>query len=69
MQEPNNQRYINQVELIDRVGVSANTVRTMESEGRFPKRKKFTKRLVRWWLPDVEAWLRDPENWSNTQVK
>lgn len=64
----NNQRYITQAELIERIGLSASTYRTLEKEGRFPKRRKLSMRAVRWWLPEVEAWLRNPEGWQASQA-
>lgn len=69
MQDLTHNRYVGQDELVERIGLSPNTFRNLEKEGRFPKRRKLTKRAVAWWLPDVEAWIRDPEGWKETQAK
>lgn len=63
-----NQRYINRADLRARVNLSDNTIRNLETQNRFPKRRTLSARSVRWWLPDVEAWLRDPEGWRNNQA-
>lgn len=59
-----NNRFINQAQLLVYVSLSSNTVRKLESEGRFPKRRRVGLRAVRWWLPDVEEWLKNPEMWQ-----
>lgn len=63
-----NQRYINRADLRARVNLSDNTIRTLEAQNRFPKRRALSARAVRWWLPDVEAWLRNPESWQDNQA-
>lgn len=64
MNEASSSRYIGQDELVARVSISPNSIRKLEKQGRFPKRKKLSARAVRWWLPDVEAWLSNPEGWQ-----
>lgn len=56
--------FINQAQLLAYVSLSSNTVRKLESEGRFPKRRRVGLRAVRWWLPDVKEWLKNPETWQ-----
>lgn len=57
-------RYSKEPEVIELTGLSSGTIRTLESQGRFPKRRKLSARAVRWWLPDVLAWLQNPESWK-----
>ncbi|MBK8454108.1 MAG: AlpA family phage regulatory protein [Thiofilum sp.] len=64
---PANQRYIDQDELLPMLSVSPNTLRKWEKEGRFPKRTVMSTRMVRWWLPDVVDWLKDPNGWKPKQ--
>lgn len=59
-------RYIGQSELSERTGLSPNTIRSLEKAGKFPERKRVGFRAVRWWLPDVMAWEKNPEGWKNT---
>lgn len=62
-----NQRYIDQSELVTMVSASPNTLRTWEKAGCFPKRVALSKRMVRWWFPDVLDWLKDPKGWKPKQ--
>ena len=66
MNEQDNQnRYISASEVIAMTGTSSAVLRSMEDAGKFPKRKKLSARTVRWWLPDVLAWVKNPEGWIN----
>lgn len=62
--QPIQERYIKQVEVVERTGLSSNTIRALEKQGRFPKRRSLSVRAVRWWLPDVLAWLKNPGGWG-----
>jgi predicted DNA-binding transcriptional regulator AlpA len=64
---PANQRYIDQNELTTMVAASPNTLRTWEKFGLFPKRVAMSKRMVRWWLPDVLDWMKAPKEWKPKQ--
>lgn len=68
MQDLTHNRYIHQAEVIERVGLSASTLIKLEKQNHFPKRRKLSVRSVRWWLPEVEAWLRNPEGWQASQA-
>lgn len=75
MQEPVKQstsiqpnRYVPAAIVLERVGLSAGTVNKLEKQNRFPKRRKLSARAVRWWLPEVEAWLINPEGWQASQA-
>ena len=57
-------RFIKLGEVLAIVNISQGTLRVMEASGRFPKRRRVGLRAVRWWLPDVEAWLKNPETWQ-----
>lgn len=57
-------RYIKQAEVMERTSLSSNTIRTLEARGKFPKRVAMSDRAVRWYLPDVLAWMKDPEGWK-----
>ncbi|MBJ6609988.1 MAG: AlpA family phage regulatory protein [Candidatus Thiothrix moscowensis] len=58
------ERYIKQKEVLERTGLSSNTIRTLEKQGRFPRRRELSTRAVRWWLPDVLAWMQNPAGWQ-----
>ena len=58
-------RYIKQAEVLELTSLSANTLRNLEKQGKFPKRRLASVRAVRWWLPDVMKWLHNPEDWLN----
>lgn len=57
-------RYAKQAEVLELTSLSANTIRTLEKQGKFPKRRNTSIRAVRWWLPDVLEWMKDPEGWK-----
>lgn len=59
----NRDRYINLAEVLRLTSLSANTIRSLEKKGKFPKRRELSLRSVRWWLPDVDAWLVNPSDW------
>lgn len=61
-QNPN--RYIKLEEVIELTSLSANTIRNIEKQGRFPKGRKMSIRAVRWFLPDVLEWMKNPEGWK-----
>lgn len=61
---PSPERYVKQAEVLARTSLSANTIRTLEKQGLFPKRRELSKRAVRWWLPDIMKWLKNPEDWK-----
>ena len=66
MNEQDNQnRYIGPSEVIAITGISSVVLRNMEKVGKFPARKKLSARTVRWWLPDVLAWAKNPEGWKD----
>ena len=46
-----------------RTGLSKETIRRMEAEGKFPKRRKLSTQIVGWFESEVEAWLADPTGW------
>lgn len=62
----NQERYIQQAEVLKLTSLSSNTIRSLEKRGKFPKRRELSARAVRWWLPEVVAWLKDPTGWSAT---
>lgn len=64
---PLNFYYVKQDEVLRIAGVSANTLRVLEKNGQFPKRRKLGSRLVRWWKPDVMKWAENPEAWGAAQ--
>ncbi len=58
--KPIQERYIKQDEVLERTGLSSSTIRSLEKQGKFPKRRELSARAVRWWLPDVLVWLKKP---------
>ncbi len=64
-EQDNQKRYIGTSEVIAITGVSSDVLRQMEKAGKFPARKKLSARTVRWWLPDVLAWVKNPEGWTS----
>lgn len=49
-------RYCRQTELLKIVGLSAATIRRMEREGKFPRRRKIGQRSIGWLLSEVREW-------------
>lgn len=60
------ERYIKQAEVLALTSLSANTLRNLEKKGKFPKRRLASARAVRWWLPDVLEWQKNPEGWKQS---
>jgi predicted DNA-binding transcriptional regulator AlpA len=59
-----NERYAKQAEVLELTSLSANTIRNLEKQGKFPKRRNTSIRAVRWWLPDVLEWMKNPAGWK-----
>ena len=45
-------------EVASKIGVSANTIARWAKEGNFPKGKKYSPRIVRWFESDIDKWMR-----------
>lgn len=45
-------------EVAVKVGVSTNTIKRWVSIGNFPKGKKYSPRIIRWFESDVEKWIQ-----------
>jgi predicted DNA-binding transcriptional regulator AlpA len=45
-------------------GLAVSTRDRLEQRGRFPRRVHIAPRRVGWRKSDVEAWAKDPENYS-----
>jgi prophage regulatory protein len=52
-------RFIRQPELLERVGLCAETVRRLELKNEFPRRIKLTPRSCAWLESEVDAWLEN----------
>ncbi|HPE62416.1 MAG: AlpA family phage regulatory protein [Thiothrix sp.] len=59
-------RYLPEADVLKLSGLSSNTIRNLEKQGRFPKRRKVAPRAVRWLLSEVQVWMADPEGWSRS---
>lgn len=44
-------------DVVARTGLSKTTIYRLEAEGRFPRRRQLSERLVAWPETDVTAWL------------
>jgi prophage regulatory protein len=43
--------------VIERVGLSKNTIRRLEMAGKFPRRRSLSPRSVAWLSSEIEAWI------------
>lgn len=45
-------------EVASKIGVSSNTIVRWIKAGHFPKGKKYSSRVIRWFESDVERWMK-----------
>lgn len=50
-------RIIREPEVLSLMGICHTTLRRMEKDGEFPKRRRFSKRLVGWSEREVRNWV------------
>lgn len=62
--QQNPDRFLSEVEVLARTGLSSNTIRNLEKAGKFPSRRKVSLRAVRWLQSEISQWMKDPEGWE-----
>jgi prophage regulatory protein len=61
------ERLVRLPEILQRTGLSKQTIYRLEGDGRFPGRRKLGLRAVGWAESAVNAWISDPANWRGAR--
>lgn len=54
-------RALRQQEVSDKTGMARSTIYKLEQQGKFPKRRKFGTKAVRWLESEVDEWIKNLE--------